>query len=106
MMRPRRRYYVLLDHDASHVVAAEAQTQLARLESLGHPGALHVPEAIPADPRDRERLQVLHGGGFFLDETAERGVLPLECPRDECREPAGLFLKIAHQVQMVHPLLD
>ncbi len=39
-------------------------------------------------------LQVLDGGGLFLDEAAERGILALEGPRDEGREAAGLLLRL------------
>jgi hypothetical protein len=106
MVRAGGRHHVLFDHDAAHVVAAEAQTQLAGLQPLRHPRRLHVLEIIQVNARDRQRLQVLHGRRFFLHEVAERSILALERPRDEGRESAGLFLQIAHQLQVIHALLD
>ena len=45
-------------------------------------------------------------GRFFLHEASERGVLALESPGNERREPAGLFLQVADEIEVVHPLLD
>src|ERR1017187_2092587 len=98
--------YVFFDHDAAYVVAAEAQAQLACLQALRYPGGLHVFEIVKIDAGNRQRLQVLHGGGFLLDEVAERSVFALEGPGDEGRETAGLLLQVANQFQVVHALLD
>ena len=56
--------------------------------------------------RDGQRLQVLDGGGLFLDEAAERGVLALEGPGDEGGEAAGVFLQVAHELEVIHALLE
>src|ERR1017187_199254 len=97
---------VLFDHDAAHIVAAEAQPELAGLEALRDPGGLHVLDVIEVDARDRQRLQVLDSGSFLFDEAAERSVFALVGPGDEGGEAAGFLLQVADQFQVVHALLD
>src|ERR1022692_1076841 len=63
--------HVLLDHDAAHVVAAEAQADLAGLQSLGDPGRLNVLDVVEVDARDRQVLQIFYSGGLFMHEAAE-----------------------------------
>src|ERR1017187_5793663 len=53
---------------------------------------------------DCQGLQVLHRRSLFFDDAAQRGFFPRESPGNEGGEPARLFLKIAYQFQMVHPL--
>src|ERR1035441_9817001 len=43
---------VLFDHDTAHVVAAEAQTHLARLQTLRYPTGLHILEVLEIDAAD------------------------------------------------------
>ena len=50
------RHDVLLDHDAADVIAAEAQSELAGLQALRHPGRLHVQNVLQIKPRNRQRL--------------------------------------------------
>src|SRR5208282_3073919 len=54
--------YVFFEHDRADIVAAEAQTHLADLQTLGDPAGLHVGEVGEEDARDGESLQVLDGG--------------------------------------------
>src|SRR5262249_16870182 len=92
--------------DAADVVAAKAQAELAGLQALRDPGALHVLDVVEVDAGDRQSLQVLHGGGLFFDEAAEGSVLALEGPGDESGEAAGLLLQIADELQMAHALFE
>jgi len=106
MMRAGGRHHVLLDHDAADVIAAEAQADLAGLESRRHPGGLDVQNVVEIEARDGQRLEVFDAGRLLLDEAAQRGVLALEGPRDERGESTGLFLNLADHVEVVHALFD
>src|SRR5581483_8132223 len=99
-MRAGRGDHVFLNHDAADIVAAETQTQLAGLQARRYPGRLDVLDIVQVDTRDRQHLQVLDGCRFLLHETAERGVLALEWPRNESGEAAGLLLQVAHEIEM------
>src|SRR5207253_4224828 len=55
---------VLLDHDGSQIVPAEGERDLPDLGALRDPGALHVPNVVEVEARDRERLQILEPPGF------------------------------------------
>src|SRR6266568_7008903 len=55
---PGGAHHVLLDQDAAHVVAAEAQSDLADFMARGEPGGLHVQDVVQIDAGDRQRLQV------------------------------------------------
>src|SRR3954466_4711521 len=49
MMRTGGGDDVLLDHNAADVVAAETESQLAGLQALRYPGALHILEIVEVD---------------------------------------------------------
>ena len=66
---------VLLDHDAAHIVAAEAQAKLAGLQPLRDPGRLNVLDVVEIDARDRQVLQIFDGGGRpCLPESGARSI--------------------------------
>src|SRR5688572_817057 len=106
MTRPRLRNYVLLDHDAAHVIAAEPQAHLTCLKPLRNPGRLHVENIVEVQARDRKCFEVFNRGRLFFDETSERGVLALEGPRNKGREATRVLLDIADYLEMIHPLLQ
>jgi len=58
------------------------------------------------DARDRQVLQILDRRRLFVHEVAERYVLGLEGPRDEGCETACFFLNLAHNLQVIHALLQ
>ena len=63
-------------------------------------------DIVEVDAGDGQVLQILDGGGFFVHEAAERGVLALESPGDEGREAARVFLDLAHDLEVIHALLQ
>src|SRR4051812_44932218 len=75
--------YVFFEHHGADVVAAEAQAELADFQSLGDPARLHIQKIREEQARDGQIFQIFDGGGFVPFAAAERGVLRLECPRDE-----------------------
>ena len=97
---------VFLQHHAPHVVSAEAEPELADLESLRDPGRLDVDHVVEEDSRNRERLQEVDGRCFILDPPAESGVLRLERPRDERRKSAAFFLKLTEGLEVIDPVLE
>src|SRR5580698_5695340 len=89
-------HHVLLEHHASHVIAAEAQPHLQHLEALRYPARLHVFDVFEIHARDGERLQILHRGRLVPTAAAQCCVLRLEAPRDKRCESAGLLLQLAN----------
>src|SRR5579871_3718905 len=65
MMRARRRHHVLFDHDAAHIVTAEAEAELADLESGCYPRALDVFNVVQIDSGNRQCLEILDRSGFL-----------------------------------------
>jgi len=88
----RLRHHILLDHDTADIVAAEAEAGLTNLQTLGHPGGLHVYYVIQIKAGDGECLKKLHASSFLFDEAAERSVIALKTPRYERGESAGFIL--------------
>ena len=102
----RGAHHVFLDQDRAHVVAAEAQGDLADFVAGGQPRGLHVLDVIQVDAGDGQGLEVIHRRHFFLNEVAERGVGALKEPGNESGEAAGLFLQLADALEMVDPMLN
>jgi hypothetical protein len=94
--------YVFFEHHGADVVAAEAQAELADFQSLGDPARLHIQKIREEQARDGQIFQIFDGGGFVPFAAAERGILRLECPRDERGEAAGFFLQIVDRLQMIN----
>ena len=98
---PGRPHHVLLDHHRAYIVAAEAQAGLADLQPLRDPTRLNVLEVAEEDARDRQRFQVFDSGGLVPSASAQRRVLRLKRPGDECGEAAGFFLQIVDGLEMI-----
>src|ERR1019366_9960013 len=55
---------IFLDQNASDIVGAELQTDLADLDSLREPARLDVIDVVEIEPADGERLQIVDSGGL------------------------------------------
>src|SRR5262249_40391868 len=98
--RSGRRDDVLFDHEASHVIRAEEQGDLADLGTLRYPRRLNVGNVVQIQARDCLILQVLkRAGGRDIGHVR---VFGLECPGDECGKSAGLVLELADSLEMLH----
>src|SRR4051794_21934981 len=64
MPRPGRGDYVLLDHQAAHVVGPEEERDLSDLRPLRHPRRLDVGDVVEVEPGDGLRAEVLERPGF------------------------------------------
>jgi len=98
---PRGVHHVFLNQNAADVVGAKLQANLANLDARREPTRLNVIDVVEIQAADRERLQIIDGGGF-LNFLAERGIFRCENPGDERREATGLFLQPADPVEMIH----
>src|SRR5713226_1466210 len=92
--------HVFFDENAANVVGAELQTDLANFNSGREPTGLNVIEVIEIQPADSQRFQVIDGGGF-LHFFSERSIFGGKHPRNERREPAGVFLNAPQPFEMV-----
>ena len=99
----RGRDDVLLDHQRSEVVAAEAQRRLADLHAHRHPARLQIRHVVEHDARDRDGAQILDRVGL-LHVRHRRRVLRLERPADERREAVRPRLHFAHALEMLDAL--
>src|SRR6476646_1382159 len=106
MMRAGGRDDILLDHDATYIVAAKAKPNLADLQSRRHPRSLDIQDIVQINSREREHFQIFDRSGFLLHKASERSIFALKEPGDERREPASVFLDLAHDIEMIHALLD
>src|SRR5258705_13385125 len=101
----RGEHHVFLNQNAADVVGAKLQANLANLDARREPARLDVIDVVEIQAADRERLQIIDGGGF-LHLLAERRIFRRENPRDESREATGFFLKLADPVEMIHAVLQ
>ena len=103
MRRVRRRDDVLLDHERTEIVAAEAQRGLADLEAHRHPARLEIRDVVEDDARDGDGAQIVDGVGL-LHVRHRRRVLRLQRPADERREAVRPRLHVAHALEMLDAL--
>ena len=97
-------YHVLLQHDASQVVGAVLQAQLADLLSRRHPGGLEIGKGVVEDnPAKGQGFEVLNTTGAL---EPQRLVARLIEPGDEPEESAGLFLQFPHPEHMLDAVLN
>src|SRR5258707_1090093 len=78
----------------------DPQPQLAVFQPLTPPRRLLFLDVVQKTPQNRRRLQIPPPRGLFLHEAPKRGFLALNRPRNKSRNPAGLLLQIAHQLQV------
>ena len=77
------RHHILFDHDASKVVGAVLEGDLADFLALGDPRTLDIGEIVQVDSREGLGAQVFVGANCG---SAEFRMLGLEGPTNECRE--------------------
>src|SRR6266481_5726127 len=78
----RGEHHVFLNQNTADVVGAKLQANLANLDTRREPTRLNVIDVVEIQAADRERLQIIDGGGL-LNFLAERGIFRSENPGDE-----------------------
>ena len=94
---------IFLDQDAADVVSPELQADLAYLDPRREPARLDVVNVVEVNAADGQCLQIVDSG-CFLNFPTERCIFCREYPRDECGEPAGLFLKLTNPFEMINAM--
>src|SRR5229473_6261475 len=91
---------VFFDEDATDVVGAELQTDLADFNSGRKPAGLDVVDVVEVEAADGQRFQIIDGSGF-LHFFSKRGIFGGKHPRNEGGETAGIFLNAPQPFEMV-----
>src|SRR5580698_3511954 len=99
-------YDIFFEHDGADIVAAEAQAQLQNLQSLRDPARLHILDIGKIEARDGQDFQIFDCCSLIPSAAAERRIVRLKAPGDECGEAAGFFLQTAYLLKEIDTLLD